>query len=860
MSSLLYQDFQLSEYGIFNATCDLPMSFRDRHRFLDGIYNSYLNPDLITAKEIGDVAQKVGLLMEEVLLWFEDEKLRRAELLANCQRQAQKSAYQFPSSPESARAGGEISSASSTYNATSPGTPSQSLDIFLPSVASVEQKILAPPTSKRGRPAKTHVKTKPDLSSPEAKRKKISVKYPCPDCRNFVAVERWAEHIDRKHFPENVWECPKTNRRTGKPCSSTPHYRPSYRHDNFATHLKGEHDCPASEVVELKRTCKFEVTDFFHKVCGFCEKPLGTRDESLEHVKEHLREFSQQPNPPADLGVSLWKENCGSEHKLQLGVHYRRSQPSNPDPMDKGHDHDHDEDENGESGDGNSDNPGHDSSDVQPNNNSHDQDSYEEGGSGEGSSENQDHDSSHIQPNKNSNDLPTWESAQPVPNLYTQPFPPGYTASPSLLQLPKNERQMPEYNGDKGWKCPRPNDSSPDAVNPSFIDRVAWVEADRARKLPYLDSQFSQYPPPRRAYLGFYNIQDGFSSEEPKEKGRCSYPECGKVFKDLKAHMLTHQNERPEKCPIKTCDYHIKGFSRKYDMNRHTLTHYKDTMVCGFCPGSGSITEKSFNRADVFKRHLTSVHAVEQTHPNKRQKTLRINSHERLFGYPTGATGKCSTCTMTFSNAQDFYEHLDDCVLGIVHQQEPLEAINAARPAGVEQDQAVHKTLRSNAFPTETTNTYSADEDEDDKNDDDFTLRSKSSHNGRNKCNAANGVQKSRGLTHSKGGVTLNTKGHKKCKDYPSSWGRPNSQIKMKKRIIPVFDRPRCLWKDDMMLDTDCDVRLKLSDGKAYVTDLDIQTMREGDAFKATEGENGLWIADDLAGMDLEILMEVKRC
>jgi hypothetical protein len=175
--------------------------------------------------------------------------------------------------------------------------------------------------------------------------------------------------------------------------------------------------------------------------------------------------------------------------------------------------------------------------------------------------------------------------------------------------------------------------------------------------------------------------------------------------------MLTHQNERPEKCPILTCDYHIKGFSRKYDKNRHTLTHYKGNMVCGFCPGSGSAAEKSFNRADVFKRHLTSVHAVEQTPPNSRKKTsASINSIKKLSGYAPDATGKCSTCSATFSNAQDFYEHLDDCVLRIVQQEDPSEAINAHHLAGVEKDQAVHETLRANALPTTTINTYSADE------------------------------------------------------------------------------------------------------------------------------------------------------
>ncbi|KAA8576954.1 hypothetical protein EYC84_006983 [Monilinia fructicola] len=366
---------------------------------------------------------------------------------------------------------------------------------------------------------------------------------------------------------------------------------------------------------------------------------------------------------------------------------------------------------------------------------------------------------------------------------------------------------------------------------------------------PYLGSQYYPYPPPmvRRPSLTIshqsYGSQDGtFSGEDAKEKGRCTWPECGKVFKDLKAHMLTHQNERPEKCPIQTW-----------------------TMVCGFCPGSGSAAEKSFNRADVFKRHLTAVHAVEQTPPNSRKKTsANINSGKKLSGYAPDATGKCSTCSATFSNAQDFYEHLDDCVLRIVQQEEPSEAINARRLAEVEQDHDVHETLRNNALPV-TTNVYSTAEDDDEEevdeeNDDDYSLRVRKSRKGRQNRNPPNGVQKSRGMTHSTGGVTLNTKGRKKRKDYPSSWGCPSSQMKMKKRVLTVFDGPRRLWKDDMMLDTDFEVRIKLGDEKAYVTDLDVQTMRRAEAFhNATEEEKGPWIADDLTGMDLEKLMEVKR-
>lgn len=189
------------------------------------------------------------------------------------------------------------------------------------------------------------------------------------------------------------------------------------------------------------------------------------------------------------------------------------------------------------------------------------------------------------------------------------------------------------------------------------------------------------YPPPRRSSVvsrQSYSGQDdgNFFGSESIQKGRCAHPTCGRVFKDLKAHTLTHQTDKPEKCPIQTCDYHIKGFARKYDKNRHTLTHYKGTMVCGFCPGSGLAAEKSFNRADVFKRHLNSVHAIEQTPPNSRKKKTTLSNGKWLSGYATDATGKCSTCSAMFSNPQDFYEHLDECVLRIVQEQARARAID----------------------------------------------------------------------------------------------------------------------------------------------------------------------------------------
>lgn len=159
----------------------------------------------------------------------------------------------------------------------------------------------------------------------------------------------------------------------------------------------------------------------------------------------------------------------------------------------------------------------------------------------------------------------------------------------------------------------------------------------------------------------------------PENRSQCPNPDCGRIVKDLAAHMLTHQEERPEKCPIASCEYHTKGFARKYDKNRHALTHYRGTMVCPFCPGMGSPYEKTFLRADVFKRHLANAHNVEQTPPNSRGGGRLLNAMHDLSGQEHGAAGaaagagaRCSICGGHFAGAQDFYEHLDECVLSVI--------------------------------------------------------------------------------------------------------------------------------------------------------------------------------------------------
>ena len=252
---------------------------------------------------------------------------------------------------------------------------------------------------------------------------------------------------------------------------------------------------------------------------------------------------------------------------------------------------------------------------------------------------------------------------------------------------------------------PAPSDaSSHESHRPGSTRKCSYTGS------PYLHSaSYQPYPATgeSRRFSVATNHRESMESqgslnfdEEGRERTRCPHPDCGRPFKDLKAHLLTHQSERPEKCPITTCAYHLKGFSRKYDKNRHTLTHYKGTMVCGFCPGSGSAAEKSFNRADVFKRHLANVHGAEQNPPNGRKKSPTVSNG---VGPATvqDVSGRCSTCQAMFKNAQELYEHLDDCVLHVVQQEEPSEAINERIIRSVANDENVRQTLERHTLPSE---------------------------------------------------------------------------------------------------------------------------------------------------------------
>jgi hypothetical protein len=119
------------------------------------------------------------------------------------------------------------------------------------------------------------------------------------------------------------------------------------------------------------------------------------------------------------------------------------------------------------------------------------------------------------------------------------------------------------------------------------------------------------------------------------------------------------------------------------ECREHTKIKPTSTLVCGFCPGSGSAAEKSFLLPSSFKRHLVSVHGVNST-ASKCQSTGRALMHgEKPASDETRATGKCSSCSTTFTNVQSFYEHLDNCLLKVIRQGELSGEIDKRQLAGI---------------------------------------------------------------------------------------------------------------------------------------------------------------------------------
>ncbi|KAF2736281.1 hypothetical protein EJ04DRAFT_551355 [Polyplosphaeria fusca] len=177
-------------------------------------------------------------------------------------------------------------------------------------------------------------------------------------------------------------------------------------------------------------------------------------------------------------------------------------------------------------------------------------------------------------------------------------------------------------------------------------------------------------------------------------EGQCPISECGRFFKDLKAHMLAHQTLRPEKCPIETCEYYLKGFTRSADQARHTSTHFKGTLHCDFCPSLGP-NKEGFAQLDHFLRHLKSKHGVIS------DSTLQEDTREEDFLAVRDrdldhAVADCSLCAEPF-DPQGMYSHLPGCVVRRVTEGQVETWNQNPEPRENANDEDGSKTSRDDA-------------------------------------------------------------------------------------------------------------------------------------------------------------------
>lgn len=114
--------------------------------------------------------------------------------------------------------------------------------------------------------------------------------------------------------------------------------------------------------------------------------------------------------------------------------------------------------------------------------------------------------------------------------------------------------------------------------------------------------------------------------------------------------------EYSRKCPVTTCEFHRKGFPRKAERDKHTMTHFDGPFKCG-----SELYGRSFNFEELLKNTEGLI-------------THHVRGSAHHFSFCEFKRFKCCVCTRVFDRSA-YLEHLNDC---IVHTVE-LEASGRAR-------------------------------------------------------------------------------------------------------------------------------------------------------------------------------------
>ncbi|KAL4903147.1 hypothetical protein BDW74DRAFT_156725 [Aspergillus multicolor] len=253
------------------------------------------------------------------------------------------------------------------------------------------------------------------------------------------------------------------------------------------------------------------------------------------------------------------------------------------------------------------------------------------------------------------------ESRTNLADLAEAPFSDQRSDAPGQSHYPPSPT-LPVNLGEIGCSATGPNSSGWE-----FIDHARSTVYDAASD-PILASllantlhQHTKPDSPLRPRSNDPSVDVSRADPRPIKLPASLYASSENSSDGSESDMVSYGPERPEQCPIITCNYHTRGFARKLDKQRHLLTHYRGSMMCGFCPDSISLESKNFDRADVFKRHLFAKHGAYQENPGVGQR-------------PKKAVG-CSNCSDIFFSVQEFYRHVDKCTIRAVMRSNEVATV-----------------------------------------------------------------------------------------------------------------------------------------------------------------------------------------
>ena len=291
-------------------TQDRSSNFLDQTVACIRAFNANSDPN---DENISKLAEEAGLTITEMTCWFGlIPKIRQC-----AQTNARTSFAQVPLSPSESRsfagpdAGVLIGQPNDSRSSRRSHSQMQMQALTSPWRADPRStQIFSPLASRRRRlPSRNLASTISTSVSVSSKRPRLDVNdklYPCLECGKFCPADGWYEHLVRVHFPECVWTCGcKENK-------DTDMQKLWPRWDNFLKHLVERHAFKRSPAADASmKSRSIEVIGCYHHICGFCESPLQSRQNSLDHIKDHLDNGLQFEN---------WTHLCLSNHDLRSHI------------------------------------------------------------------------------------------------------------------------------------------------------------------------------------------------------------------------------------------------------------------------------------------------------------------------------------------------------------------------------------------------------------------------------------------------------------------------------------------------------------------------------------------------------------